>query len=58
METIVIRSRGRETDPCLVQTLLRLFPGCRVVIASSDEGPESAREAREVCTRCLGGSGT
>jgi len=57
METIVIRSRGRETDPCLVQTLLRLFPGCRVVIAPPDEGPESAREAREVCARFPGDNG-
>ena len=57
MDTIVIRSRGRETDPYLVQTLLQLFPDCRVVIAPPGEGPESAREAREVCARFLGVSG-
>jgi|GEM_PF-4570854 len=49
METIVLRSRGRETDPWLVQTLLRLFPDCRVVIAPSNERPDETEVSPEGC---------
>lgn len=51
METIVIRSRGRETDPWLVQTLLRLFPGCRVEIVPSNERPEDTEVGPGSCAR-------
>jgi hypothetical protein len=51
METIVIRSRGPEADPWLVQTLLRLFPGCRVRVVPADERPESPESFAAPCDR-------
>ncbi len=36
MQTIVLRSRGPEADPLLVDVLRRLFPECEIQLIPAD----------------------